>query len=54
MALEKELKELRERSKKEEPDGDSGLIGSGLGGRLMIGGPTYVTPSRLHDGADDR
>ena len=40
--LEKELKELREKTKKDEPDGDSGLMGSGLGGRLMIGGPTYV------------
>ena len=43
MTLEKELKELREKAKKEEPDGDSGLMGSGLGGRLMIGGPTYVS-----------
>ena len=41
-ALEKELKELREKTKKDEPDGDSVLMGSGLGGRLMIGGPTYV------------
>jgi len=38
--MEKELKELREKTKKDEPDGDSGLMGSGLGGRLMIGGPT--------------
>ena len=40
--LEKEVKELREKTKKDEPNGDSGLMGSGLGGRLMIGGPTYA------------
>ncbi|ORY30240.1 hypothetical protein BCR39DRAFT_530157 [Naematelia encephala] len=40
-ALEKQVKELLEKTKKEEPDGESSsLLGSGLGGRLMIGGPT--------------
>lgn len=38
-ALEKEIKELRARSTDKETDEPSTLMGSGLGGRLMIGGP---------------
>jgi len=40
-ALEKEVKELREKTKKDEPESEttSSMMG-GLGGRLMIGGPT--------------
>lgn len=38
-ALEKELKELKAKAKKDEPEDDSSIIGGGLGGRLMIGGP---------------
>jgi len=38
--MEKQLKELLEKQKKAEPaEGDSGMMGGGLGGRLMIGGP---------------
>ena len=40
-ALEKQFKEFMEKQKKDEPDQEpSTLMGSGLGGRLMIGGPT--------------
>lgn len=38
-ALEKEVKELRARTKESEPEEQSNL-GPGLGGRLLIGGPT--------------
>jgi clathrin heavy chain len=40
-SLEKQIKELLEKSKKsdESEDQSNGLMGSGLGGRLMIGGP---------------
>lgn len=40
-ALEKEVKELRTKTAEKESDNEpSGLMGSGLGGRLMIGGPS--------------
>lgn len=40
-ALEKEIKELRTKTAEKEPDNEpSSLMGSGLGGRLMIGGPS--------------
>lgn len=40
-ALEKEVKELRTKTAEKEPDNEpSSLMGSGLGGRLMIGGPS--------------
>jgi clathrin heavy chain len=38
--MEKQLKDLLEKQKKAEPEEEpSSLMGSGLGGRLMIGGP---------------
>ncbi|WVQ80099.1 hypothetical protein IAT38_002200 [Cryptococcus sp. DSM 104549] len=44
-ALEKEVKELRAKSAEKEPENEtSTLMGSGLGGRLMIGGPTGGPP----------
>lgn len=40
-ALEKEVKELRARAtEKETGDESASALGPGLGGRLMIGGPT--------------
>ncbi|KAL1407009.1 Clathrin heavy chain [Vanrija albida] len=41
-ALEKELKELKAKQAAKEPEEDaqSNLLGGGLGGRLLIGGPT--------------
>ncbi|OXG17129.1 clathrin heavy chain [Cryptococcus neoformans Ze90-1] len=44
-ALEKEVKELRTKTAEKEPDNEpSSLMGSGLGGRLMIGGPSGGPP----------
>ncbi|KAK8847678.1 hypothetical protein IAR55_005537 [Kwoniella newhampshirensis] len=44
-ALEKEVKELRSRTVEKDSDNEpSSLLGSGLGGRLMIGGPTGGPP----------
>ncbi|OCF33756.1 hypothetical protein I317_06933 [Kwoniella heveanensis CBS 569] len=44
-ALEKEVKELRTKTAEKEPDNEpSSLMGSGLGQRLMIGGPTGGPP----------
>jgi clathrin heavy chain len=41
VSLEKEIKELREKTKKDEPEHEtSSAMMGGLGGRLMIGGPT--------------
>jgi clathrin heavy chain len=40
VALEKQLKEMLEKQKKDQPqEEDSGMTMGGLGGRLMIGGP---------------
>lgn len=38
-ALEKELKELKAKQKKDEPEDESSMLAGGLGGRLLIGGP---------------
>ncbi|KAL7419060.1 Clathrin heavy chain [Cryptotrichosporon argae] len=39
-ALEKEVKELRTRTVQKEEDEQPSMLGAGLGGRLLIGGPT--------------
>ncbi|OCF71038.1 clathrin heavy chain [Kwoniella mangroviensis CBS 8886] len=39
-ALEKEVKELKAKTTEKEPENEPSLMGSGLGQRLMIGGPT--------------
>lgn len=47
-SLEKELKELKAKAPKEDGDDQSGgMMNSGLGQRLMIGGPTLVDPPNL-------
>jgi len=50
-ALEKELKELKSKSADKDVDGEpSSLLGSGLGQRLMIGGPTGAPQPYMNGG----